>query len=174
MPAATALLTPELIAMIDSGVSTIVASRDAALRPSLMRAVGSSITPDGSEITVYLARSQSGQLLQDMAASGRIAVVFSSPSTHRTVQVKARSFTGRAASAEDVPTLERYLQALVVEICSIGHTAQLVRKMLAYRLEDLVAITFAPEEAFNQTPGPMAGSALPATRAGADAAGGQA
>ena len=152
--------------MVDKGVSTIVASRDAALRPSVMRAVGSSITPDGLTITVYLARSQSRQLLQDLAATGQIAVVFSAPSTHRTVQVKAGSITGRAADESDLPGLKRYLAAMEVDICSIGYSAALVRAMLAFQLEDLVAISFTPEQAFDQTPGPKAGSAL-AVEAGA-------
>lgn len=160
--AARPLLGPEHVAMIAKGVSAIVASRDAALRPSLMRAVGSTITPDGSEITVFLARSQSRQLLQDLAATGQIAVVFSQPTTHRTVQVKARAINGRAASAEDLPALQRYLEAMEYEICSIGHTAAIVRAMFAFELQDLVAISFTPAEAFDQTPGPKAGTALPA------------
>lgn len=151
------LLTPELIAMIDRGVSVIVSSRDAALRPSLMRAVGSRINADGSEITVYLARSQSAQLLQDLASSGRIAVVFSSPSSHRSVQVKGTGINGRAATAQDLPLLRRYLQAMEFEICSIGYRLELVRAMLAFDLEDLVAISFTPTHAFDQTPGPKAG-----------------
>jgi hypothetical protein len=157
-----ALLSKEHIAMIDQGVSTIVASRDAAMRPSLMRAVGSCITPDGGEITVYLARSQSRQLLQDLAATGQIAVVFSVPSNHRSLQVKAGSISGRAANAGDLPVLRRYLEAMEVEICSLGHQAPLVRAMLAFELDDLVAIVFSPTEAYDQTPGPRAGTVLPA------------
>jgi hypothetical protein len=37
--------------------------------------------------------------------------------------------------------------------------------MLAHRLEDLVAITFEPEFAFDQTPGPRAGTPLAGGRA---------
>ena len=44
---ASSLLPPDLLAMMDRGVSVIVASRDLALRPSLMRAVGSSIDAAG-------------------------------------------------------------------------------------------------------------------------------
>ncbi|MBS0451978.1 MAG: hypothetical protein JSS14_11745 [Proteobacteria bacterium] len=157
---APGLLSPELIDMIDRGVSVIVSSRDAALRPSLMRAVGSRINAQGTEITVYLARSQSRQLLQDLAACGRIAVVFSSPSTHRSVQVKGTGINGRAATALDLPLLQRYLQAMEFEICSIGYRLEFVRAMLAFELEDLVAISFTPSEAFDQTPGPKAGSQL--------------
>jgi hypothetical protein len=75
------VLDPDRIAMVAKGVSAIVASRDATIRPSIMRAVGSHISADGQEVTVYLRRSQSRQLLQDITATGEIAVVFSEPPT---------------------------------------------------------------------------------------------
>jgi hypothetical protein len=156
------LLSPEHVALIDKGVSAIVASRDAALRPSLMRAVGTRISVDGAHITVFVARSQSRQLLQDIAATGRIAVVFSQPLSHRTVQVKAAEAELRPAQDDDLPVLRRYLASMEDEIAAVGFGAPLVRAMLAFRLDDLVAISFTPAEAFDQTPGPKAGSALPA------------
>ncbi|MDM0034176.1 hypothetical protein QTI33_18730 [Variovorax sp. J22P271] len=156
------LLSPEHIAMIDKGVSTIVASRNAAHRPSLMRAVGAAIAPDGSELTVYLARSRSRQLLQDVAATGQVAVVFSEPMSHRTVQVKAREVELRSAVDADAPVLQRYLRSMEHEIGNVGLSAAFVQAMLACRLDDVVAIHLRPSEAFDQTPGPKAGSALPA------------
>jgi hypothetical protein len=160
MRAQAPLLAPEHIAMIDKGVSAIVASRNAANRPSLMRAVGAGITPDGAEITVFLSRSQSRQLLQDVAATGQVAVVFSEPLSHRTVQVKAEEARLRAAGEEDLPLLRRYLASMEHEVACVGFDARFVRAMLACRLEDMVAIRFRPSQAFDQTPGPRAGSPL--------------
>ncbi|MGJ7495903.1 pyridoxamine 5'-phosphate oxidase family protein [Variovorax sp. RT4R15] len=157
-----ALLTPEYIAMVNKGVSTIVASSDESRRPSLMRAVGCSIAPDGTRVTVFVARSQSRQLLQDVAATGHVAVVFSEPLSHRTVQVKARAAELRSADAGDTGALQRYLTSMEAEIAAVGYDAAFVGAMLAYRLDDLVAISFTPTAAFDQTPGPKAGSALPA------------
>lgn len=153
-------LSADVLAMMVRGVSVNVASRDAALRPSLMRAVGSDVAPDGSRITVYLARSQSGQLLQDIASTGRLAVVFSQPSTHRSVQLKASAATLRPAVEADVPVLARYLASMESEVARVGFPPPLTRAMLAYRLDDLVAVTFTPDEAFDQTPGPRAGKPL--------------
>ncbi|MGD9943001.1 MAG: hypothetical protein AB7L76_11870 [Burkholderiaceae bacterium] len=158
--APASLLHPEHIAMIDKGISAIVGSRNAANRPSVMRAVGTGISADGTEVTVFLARSQSRQLLQDLAATGEIAVVFSEPLSHRTVQVKARRVRLRAADEGDLPLLRRYLASMEHEIGCIGFDARFVRTVLAHRLDDTVAVSFAPEQAFDQTPGPGAGSAL--------------
>ena len=153
-------LPPDLVAMMAAGVSVIVGSRDAGLRPSVMRAVGSRVADDGREVTVYLARRQSRQLIQDIAATGHIAVVFSQPSTHRTLQLKASRAEMRDATPDDAPLLAAYLAAMEREIAHVGIPPELTRAMLAHRLDDVVAVRFAPEQAFDQTPGPRAGATL--------------
>src|SRR5688572_3383601 len=129
-------LPPDLAAMIARGVSVIVASRNAALRPSLMRAVGSRLEAGGQDITLYLSRPQSRQLLEDIAATGHVAVVFSEPSTHRSVQLKAASVQMRSADAGDMTALASYLRSMEHEITQVGFSAPLARAMLAHRLED--------------------------------------
>ncbi|MBG9389437.1 pyridoxamine 5'-phosphate oxidase family protein [Caenimonas aquaedulcis] len=161
----TPQLPSEVLAMMRRGVSAIVASRDADLRPSLMRAMATRVGEDGAGITVYLARSQAGQVLQDIAANGHIAVVFSEPSTHRTVQVKATRVQVRQAGASDEAAVARYLASMERELAHVYIPAPLTRAMLACRLEDLVAVSFVPEYAFDQTPGPQAGTRLPGMRA---------
>jgi len=156
----TPLLSPQLISLIQKGVSTIVASADTAMRPSIMRAVGSTITPDGLTLTVYLARQQSRQVLLDLASTGRIAVVFSQPHSHRTVQVKANHVRMRPMQASDLPILQQYLSNMEDEIALVGFDAAFTRRMLAYNMEDVVAVSFEAHEAFDQTPGPMAGSRI--------------
>lgn len=155
------LLSAEHIALIDSGVSTIVASRNAQHQPSLMRAVGASITPQGDRITVYLNRAASMQLLADLQATGHIAVVFSEPSTHRTVQVKASRVQLRDALATDNELLQRYLNAMEIQLERVGFGPHYTRIMLAHRPQDVVAVSFTPEQAYDQTPGPRAGASLP-------------
>ncbi len=154
------LLPPDLLAMMVRGVSVIVGSRDQALRPSVMRAVGSNVAADGTRITVYVSRRQSRQLVQDVAATGHVAVVFSEPATHRTVQVKSTRAELRNAEAADEPVLARYLASMEHEIQRVGYAPPMTRAMLSHRLDDLVAITFEPEQAFDQTPGPRAGARL--------------
>lgn len=159
-----AALPPDLVALMAKGISVIVGSRDAALRPSVMRAVGSRIEAGGRDITVYLSRRQSRQLIQDIAATGHIAVVFSAPSSHRTVQLKATRAQMRAAGPDDEPVLAAYLASMEHEIAQVGFEPRLARAMLAHRLEDLVAVRFTPEQAFDQTPGPRAGAPLGSAR----------
>jgi hypothetical protein len=153
-------LPPEMVANMRRGVSVLVAACDAALRPSVMRAVGSSVSDDGLDITVFLSRRQSRQLIQNLAATGRLAVVFSEPATHRTVQLKASRCEIRPAGPDDQPVLARYLASMEHEIGRVGIAPELTRAMLAHRLDDVVAVRFQPEQAFDQTPGPRAGTPL--------------
>jgi hypothetical protein len=153
-------LPPDLLAMMERGVSVIAGSRDADLRPSIMRALGSKVEEGGRKVTIFVSRRQSRQLVQDVAATGYVAVVFSEPSSHRTVQVKARRAVLRNAEAADEPVLARYLASMEHEIQQVGFAPHLTRAMLAHKLEDLVAISFEPEVAFDQTPGPKAGTRL--------------
>jgi hypothetical protein len=160
------MLSAEMVAMVQGGVSTIASSCDAALRPSMMRAMASTITPDGRLVTVYLARKQSRQLLQDIAASGRLAVVFSQPSTNRTLQLKTRQARSRTTTAADEAIVKRYLAAMEWELTQVHIPPVLTRVMLAHDMDDLVAVEFAFQDAFDQTPGPNAGAPIGAARTG--------
>jgi len=153
-------LPDDLLALMRRGVSVIAGSRDAAMRPSIMRAVGSDLSADGRSVTLYLVRAQSRQLLQDIAATGHVAVVFSEPATHRTVQLKGSRATSRQAGPQDQAVLARYLASMEQEIARVGYPPEMTRAMLAHRLEDVVAVTFEPDEAYDQTPGPRAGTSL--------------
>ena len=160
MQAKPPVLSAAMIAMVRGGVSTIVSSCDAALRPSIMRAMASTISADGQTVTVYLSRKQSRQLLQDIAASGRMAVVFSQPSTDRTLQLKTRQVNSRKATDADQPILKRYLAAMEWELTQVHIPPVFTRVMLDYDLEDLVVLEFEFQDAFDQTPGPNAGAPL--------------
>jgi hypothetical protein len=146
--------------MMDGGVSVIASSSGHDLTPSVMRAVGSQVIAQGRHVTIYVCRSQSAQLLGDVARSGRLAVVFSQPSTHKTVQLKTRGARLREAREDDVPVLQRYLRAMERELTLIGFAPVYARAMLAHRLDDVVAIEFEPELAFDQTPGSKAGQPI--------------
>ena len=147
-----ALLPPDLVAIMARGVSVIVASRDAALRPQL-RAVGSRVEADGRDITVYLSRPQSRQLVQDLAATGHVAVVFSVPSTHRSVQLKASRVEMRNADADDAPVLARYLASMEHEVQQVGFAPPLTRAMLAHRLETWWRSASRPSRPSTRRPG---------------------
>ena len=147
------------------GVSVIVASCGRDGTPSVMRGVGSRVSEDGGDITIYLSRSQSHQLLQDIADTRRVAAVFSAPTSHLTVQVKSTQIRIEACDAAADADIERYLLSMEREIADVGFEPRFTRAMLACRRDDLVALRLVPEQAFDQTPGPRAGAPLPSRAA---------
>lgn len=152
---------PEQAALMQGAVSIIVGSRDAAHRPHLMRALGCRLSADRRRVSVLLAAGSSGEVLADLRANGQIAVVFSQPTTDRTLQLKGHDATVAPCTADDAALAERYLQGFVDEIGKLGFTAEVAHTIL-WHDRDLVAVHFTVAAAFEQTPGPTAGAPLPA------------
>jgi len=153
-----ASIPSDLRALMEKGVSAIVSSSGLALLPSVMRAVATALCADG--VTVFLSRPQSMQLLRDISSTGRIAVVFSEPISHRTVQVKGTDARIRSIRPDDLQKIERYLASMEIEIQQVGFDPAFTHAMLSHRIDDLVAVAFVPMQAFDQTPGAKAGASL--------------
>jgi hypothetical protein len=156
------ILDEDNAAFIQTGVSILAASRDDALVPSIARASGCRVSADRRTVSILMGHSQATQLVADVGASGRIAVVFSRPSTHRTLQLKADDARVRQATQEESMLVEGYIDAFAREIALLGHAHRQARVLLEVRSDDLLAIDLTPNAAFEQTPGPRAGSLLKA------------
>lgn len=154
-------LSAEHLALLEQGVGVSVASRDAQCLPDLVRAVGHRIEPSG-EVAVFLSGTDGAGVLENLRANGAIAVVFSQPTTHRTLQLKAGRVAISAASAADFRTVERCRAAMASELARAGFGGAFARQLLHLEPEHLVAVRFVPETAFDQTPGPKAGAPLAA------------
>jgi hypothetical protein len=147
-------------AFIQSGVSVIVASRDAQNAPTLVRAVACRVAPDRRRVTVFFPASQAATLVADLRGTAPIAVVFSQPSTHRTIQLKGRDAAFVPLAAGDRDRMAEQVELLVADLASFGYPERVVRAFLDYAPDDVVAVAFTPAEAYAQTPGPGAGERL--------------
>jgi hypothetical protein len=150
------------IAFMRGGVSISVASCDRNGMPQLVRAIGCRVSDDGRRVTIFVPESKSQAVQRDIFATGAIAVAFTQPSTHRTMQLKSRDARVTAVSPEDVQLVEAYRDAFVAEVGAIGFHEHMVRTLLSCPPEQLVALSFSPSEAYSQTPGPNAGKKLEA------------
>ena len=159
------VLDEELAAFIQRGeISIHAASRNAALESNLSRALGCRVAPGRRRVTIFLLASQSGAILADFRANGAIAAVFSQPSTHRTVQLKGTDAAVEAVEEGDAARIARHREAFASELASIGFPEALPRALLAGARADVVAVGFTPLEAFQQTPGPTAGTPIRSRR----------
>jgi len=153
---------PEQVELTQRRVSIHVASRDAAHRPHLMRAMGFRWSADGRQMTLFMHARNGRALLDDLRANGMIAVVFSEPSTNRTLQFKGRDAQIVPAEPGDPAIVARYVERFAQEIGELGFPAEVVKTMFAHDDDDLVALRYTPDAVFEQTPGPKAGEPLAA------------
>ena len=154
-----ALLDAELAGFIQGGVSVVVASRNADLVADVVRGCGCRVSRDRRRVTVLVEPSRAGTLLDDIAANGMIAVVFSQPSTHRTIQLKGSDARVVKVTAADRAIAARHLRDWSEDLCRIGYTPEFANAVRG-AAPRLAAIAFTPSAAFQQTPGPGAGQPI--------------
>ncbi len=159
----SALIDADHAAFMQGGVSVIVASRNPSLVADVVRGCGCRVSRDRRRVTVLVEPGRASELLEDIRLTGTIAVVFSRPSTHRTIQLKGIDAEIVPVTAADRRMAERHLGAWVQELVSIGYTAELAAAVRGRAEQGLAAIAFTPVAAFQQTPGPAAGERLGAT-----------
>ncbi|MCE3261205.1 MAG: hypothetical protein K0R43_284 [Pseudoduganella sp.] len=155
-------LDPGQIAFMRGGVSISVASCGSNGMPQLVRAIGCRVSDDGRRVTVFVPETKSQAVQRDIFATGAIAVAFTQPSTHRTMQLKSRDARVTALAPDDAQLVESYRDAFVAEVGAMGFREHMVRTLLACPPQQLVALSFCPSEAYSQTPGPNAGKKLEA------------
>lgn len=163
MPAkkpAASLLDARQAALLGGPVSISLASHDAGHGPSLTRAYGCRVSADCLEVAVYVCRRRAADLLRDIAAGAPVAAVFSRPSTHETLQLKAARAALRPLDDDDRAAMAAWGAAFAREITALGYSAPFAEAMLAPLRDETVAVVFAPAAAFEQTPGPVAGRRL--------------
>ena len=154
------LLTNEIADFLTGGVSIVLASRDASLAPSVARAKGCRVLQGAaSRLRIFVSAAQAGALIEDVSGTGIVAVTFSLPNTHRTLQFKGRDAIVTPLLDEDRQTVREYLRNFGEVIRPLGFSDEFTRAFFASP-SDEVAIEFTPSDAFQQTPGPAAGARL--------------
>lgn len=150
-------LSEDWVEFLESGVSMLVGSRNAELRPDCTRALGVTIGADRTTMTVFLNAALTQRMQADFADNGRIAATFSRPTDHRTVQVKGRVLAVRPTSDADRAVQERYLGAFAEQVAVVGLPRSVIRRV---RVSPGIAVEVAIEDVYLQTPGPGAGRRL--------------
>lgn len=150
-------LSAELKAFFESGISVQVGTRDARLVPDGIRAMGARVEPGGRELTVFLPEATSASNLANLRDNGHIAVCFSRPSDHRSIQVKGRVVALEPAGEADRERIERYRIGIAQDLGTIGLPPRITLRVAHW---PCVAARLRIESIFLQTPGPGAGNAL--------------
>lgn len=158
--AAPALLDEAQARFLTERVSILAASCNSACEPSVARAFGCRVAPDRRSITVFLSVAQSAALLSGVRCGAAVAVVFSRPTTHQTLQLKGAEARIVSLEPGDRALMRDYGQSFRDEISALGFDDAFTSAILAAVEEEAVGLVFEPIAAFEQTPGPLAGQPL--------------
>lgn len=155
------LLDRSIADFIESGdVSLYVAGCNTQRRPLATRAFGCRVSAESCDVTTWVSRLAAPDLLEDISANGRLALVASHVETYKTFQLKSVNAEVVPAESDDYPRVMAYHDAFVLRTLGVGYPEAMLRSMMQYRLDKLVAIVFTPSAVFGQTPGPGAGAIL--------------
>lgn len=154
------LLDADQARFLSGPVAINVASHDPSMTPSVARAYGCRLAGDLRRLTVFVSALRSRVLLRDLGAGAPIAVVFTRPRSHQTLQVKGACADLSAPAPDDLAIMHAYGEAFGAEIRALGCADYFVRALTAPVDEEAVALTFAPAAVYEQTPGPDAGRRL--------------
>jgi len=164
MPSAAPLIDAEQAAFIQGAVSIGASSCDGQGILSVVRGLGCRVSADRCRVRLFFAASQAATLLADVARSGVIAVVFSRPTTNRTMQLKGADAVVCRPVGDEPAVVAAHVADFVGEVAELGFTAGFVHALLEFPPCELAVVSFTPIQAFSQTPGSHAGEPL---RAGA-------
>jgi hypothetical protein len=106
---------------------------------------------------VYVAEVLAARTVENLRDNGQIAVTFSRPLTHYSIQVKGAYSGIRAAGADDLPLLQRYQAAYTEQLHAVGLPRAVAARLVFW---PSLAIDFSAGDLFVQTPGPSAGRRL--------------
>jgi hypothetical protein len=145
-----------IAAFLDSGVSMVGASANDELVPEAFRMWGASLGDDG--LLRALVSSDAGQTFEGIGEGSRLSMTFTDVLNLRSMQVKGRSVgVAEPPGPADLASMERYHELLRPKSRLNGTPAALLE---AIRPRSVFVVSIVVEEAYDQTPGPSAGTPL--------------
>ena len=152
------LIDEATASLIQGGVSIIAASTDAQNLPTIVRVFGCRVSSDRRKVTLLAPHFE--PFTEAVRASRTIAVTFTVPSTHQALQLKGSDAQPIRRTKNDAAIMKAYADAFVDDVCRLGFNEELIRAVAWCDPSAIVPITFHPATAFQQTPGPRAGTPL--------------
>ena len=152
-------IADELADFIESGVSISLASCSAALLPAVSRAKGCRVVRGSpGRLRLLVAASECPELIDAVRSTHALAVTFSHPTRHRTLQFKGRDARVDLPEPLDLAAAAAYERSFGETLAGIGFPRAFTHAFLSAGASDLQVLEFTPTDAFQQTPGPGAGT----------------
>ncbi|WP_447600408.1 hypothetical protein [Nitrospira sp. Nam80] len=151
------MIPSNIVELLQTGVSVVVGTRDAALMPECTRAWGIRVGKDRVSVTIYLTESISRRTLKNVSDNGLIAISCTRPTDHVACQLKGRVRNIRQATKRDTEQSRAWHLEFLEELVAIGVPRSVGE---AWITEPALAVEVDVTEVFHQTPGPGTGEKL--------------
>jgi hypothetical protein len=148
------MIPSPIFELLQTGVSVVVGTRDAALMPECTRAWGIHVGTDRRSITIYLTETISRQTLLNLKENGQIAISCTRPTDHVACQLKGQVRAIRPADPRDRKYSMTWHRKFTDELIAIGVPGALSE---AWITEPALAVEVEVTDTFLQTPGPGTG-----------------
>ena len=135
--------------------SVIVAACGANLAPEAVRGWGTRLLEDGSTIDVFVGREPAHRLVSALSQRKAMALSVANVTTYQALQLKGTCLEIGVADEADRARVRTHFEAFVAGVKRVGISEQAARGTL---VTDVIRLRFAPDQLFDQTPGPDAGT----------------
>ena len=111
-------------------------------------------------LRITTRRPANESLVEAVLRGSPIAATFSRPTTHGSIQFKARAARLDEPGRNDYLAAERQREKFSTELIQCAYSPEFTERYTAFAPHELVVVEFDPDETFDQTPGPAAGARL--------------
>jgi hypothetical protein len=146
-----------LISFLEHGVSIHMGTRNARLEPNGVRVIAVVVDADRQHLTAYVPAVDAAAVLADLNANGQVALAFARPADDRACQIKGERVSIRDAEPSERTRVQDQWQELVTQMQMVGIPPEATQGWTTW---PCIAVRLRVTAAFDQTPGPGAGSRL--------------
>jgi hypothetical protein len=152
------VISSDLAAFLEGGVSIHIATRNDRLEPSGGRVAAVKVDADGTHVTAYLPKVAAAPIIDNLKGNRQVALGFGRPSDDRACQIKGVFVSARAVRAPERKLVDQQWEAFLADLAQIGFPKQVTE---GWKTWPSIAIRLRVTALFSQTPGPGAGGAIP-------------
>lgn len=147
--------------ILQEAVTLTIASADAERRPSIAQAIGCRILDERRRVRLLLLEPRNRIVVADLRAGRPVALLFTHGFSLRSLQLKAAGGIEQPVTPADHDCINAYIGSMHAQWPVHGVPIAYLDAMLPREPGPLLAFEFVPESAFDQTPGPRAGTLMP-------------
>jgi hypothetical protein len=151
------LISEQLAAFLESGLSIVIGTRNGDLEPAGATALAIRVAPGGARVTLFVYEQAGREMLANLGSYPEIAIDMDQPTSHRACQVKGLYESSRTVPESERELIERQLEGFAVDLEAYG----VPRPLLAsWKSWPCLALEVRVTHVFEQTPGPGTGELL--------------